>query len=76
MTTAVADSSTEVSSSENQILTVDLQCISNAELFVDPKISNFVDVSIDPIRQLCLAADKQVFVIFIVAFVPHCCFYI
>lgn len=59
MTTAVADSSTEVSSSENQILTVDLQCISNAELFVDPKISNFVDVSIDPIRQLCLAADKQ-----------------
>lgn len=27
---------------------------------MDPKINNFANVTVDPIRQICLAADKQV----------------
>lgn len=37
-----------------------MNTINSAELFVDPKIAEFANVEFDPIRQLCLAADKQV----------------
>lgn len=53
----------EVSSSlagDSQVQTIDLKEINSAELLVDPKISNFANITVDPIRQLCLAADKQV----------------
>lgn len=55
-------SSSEVSSSlsDVHVQTIDLKEINSAELFVDPKISNFANITVDPIRQLCLAADKQV----------------
>lgn len=56
------DTATEVSSSllEPSPNVVDISVISNAEIFVDPKIDAFANVNIDPIRQIGLAADKQV----------------
>jgi len=47
------------SDSEENPLSIDLSVIAAAELFVDPKIEEFANVKFDPIRQLCLAADKQ-----------------
>ena len=44
----------------NDEVTVDLSCVVAAENKVDPKIQEFASVSVDPIRQVCLAADKQV----------------
>lgn len=40
---------------------IELSKINEAELSVDPKINSFANIAVDPIRQLCLAADKQVF---------------
>lgn len=42
------------------VQTIELSKINEAELSVDPKINSFANIAVDPIRQLCLAADKQV----------------
>ena len=39
---------------------VDISLLVAAEDFVDPKIEKFANVDMDPIRHICLAADKQV----------------
>lgn len=56
-----SDNVTEVSSSltDPNPLVVDMKLISEAELFVDPKIDTFANINVDPIRQIGLAADKQ-----------------
>ena len=42
---------------------IEMSKINEAELSVDPKINSFANIAVDPIRQLCLAADKQVFIL-------------
>ena len=59
---AAASSVSSSSQSDFRVQVIDLQTINSAELYVDPKINAFANISIDPIRQLCLAADKQVFI--------------
>lgn len=44
----------------DQVEVIELSKINEAELSVDPKINSFANIAVDPIRQLCLAADKQV----------------
>ena len=46
------------------VQTIEIKEINDAELYVDPKINAFANIAVDPIRQLCLAADKQVIFLF------------
>jgi len=57
-----ASASVSSSQTDSRVQVIDLETINSAELYVDPKINAFANISIDPIRQLCLAADKQVFI--------------
>ena len=62
-------SSSHLSSPVETVQTIDIKEINDAELYVDPKINAFANIAVDPIRQLCLAADKQVsFLLFTIWF--------
>ena len=50
----------EVSSSKFEPPTVPLESIVSAELLVEPDIQTFANAVTDPIRHVCMAADKQV----------------
>ncbi|XP_066927582.1 retinoic acid receptor RXR-alpha-B-like [Clytia hemisphaerica] len=52
-------SSSHSSSPMEAVQTIEIKEINDAELYVDPKINAFANIAVDPIRQLCLAADKQ-----------------
>ena len=54
------ESAAKSQATDDNPLVIDMNTINSAELFVDPKIAEFANVEFDPIRQLCLAADKQV----------------
>ena len=50
----------EVTSSRVEMPLIPVDSIVSAESMVDPAIQMFANTSVDPIRHVCLAADKQV----------------
>ena len=50
----------EVTSSRVEMPLIPIDSIVSAESMVDPAIQMFANTSVDPIRHVCLAADKQV----------------
>ena len=50
----------EVSSSRSEMPTIPIESVVSAETMVEPAISMYASASFDPIRHVCLAADKQV----------------
>eukprot|EP00794_Sanderia_malayensis_P015978 gene15978-17588_t len=49
----------EVSSSRTDLPIIPVESVIAAETMVDPSIQTYASASVDPIRHVCLAADKQ-----------------
>lgn len=57
----------EVTSSRVEMPLIPIDSIISAESMVDPAIPVFANTSVDPIRHVCLAADKQVWTLIFTA---------
>ena len=50
-----------MTSSRVEMPLIPIDLVVSAESMVEPSIQLFANTSVDPIRHVCLAADKQVF---------------